>query len=394
MNFQELNSPEAKKFIQENLSIPVEDILLRARKFPSLNVPLLVTQIEGKNKAKKKLPTWYQSETIVYPVKLSMEQCSSETTAAYKANLINGDTLIDLTGGFGVDCTAFAGKMKKVIYIEQNKELAEIAAYNFKILGKNNIEVFNALTENFLQTFTGHADFIFLDPARRKEGNKVFRLSDCEPNIIALKEQLFKISTHVLLKTSPLLDIESALKDLRQVKEVHVVAVDNECKELLFLLDHKASETEIVAVNIHKDRTDEFRFSRKEEQVATVSFHMPMQYLYEPNAAILKAGAFKSVAAKTGLFKLNASSHLYTSEELFENFPGRTFRILKTLKYSKPDLMEALPDGKANITVRNFPDSVEQIRKKTGIKDGGDLYLFATKDLHDKLVILVTKKNG
>ncbi len=393
MNFQEVTSSESKKFIQENIEKPVEEILLGAKKYPLLNIPILVAQIEGKNKAKKKLPSWYKNENIIYPVKLSMEQCSSESTAHYKASLLNGNALIDLTGGFGVDCTAFAEKIKQVFYIEQNAELAQIAAHNFNVFEKKNITVYNAKTEDFISDFHEPVDWIFIDPARRKEGNKVFRLSDCEPDILALKKPLFKISKQILIKTSPLLDLDMALRELEFVKEIHIVAVDNECKELLFVLGRESCEPEIVAVNIRKETTlDVFRFTRKEESEAQVQYQLPMEYLYEPNAAVLKAGAFKSIALKEGLFKLNPSSHLYTSNAYKENFPGRSFRILDRLKYSKKELLAALPEGKANITVRNFPDSVESIRKKTGVKDGGTIYLFATKDLDDKPVILLTEK--
>ncbi len=393
MNFQELTSDAAKKFIQEHIDTPVEELLLRAKKFPLLNIPFLVAQIEGKNKAKKKLPSWYATEGIVYPIKLSMEQCSSELTAAYKSALVQGDILIDLTGGFGVDSLAFSRKMNRIVYVEQNKELAEIAEHNFTVLQKNNIEVRCANSEHFIAESKEAVDWIYLDPARRKGGSKVFRLADCEPDLLAIKELLFRRSKHILVKTSPLLDLDSAVKELGCVKEIHVLAVDNDCKELLFVLDQETTEPEIIAVNIRKETLqDEFRFTRKTEREATALLHTPMDYLYEPNAAILKAGAFKSIALKTGVYKLNTSSHLYTSGEFQPNFPGRSFKVLKTVKYSKKELMEEIPEGKANITVRNFPDSVELIRKKTGLKDGGSLYLFATRDLHDKPVILLTEK--
>jgi hypothetical protein len=395
MNFSEILSPEAQKFIQENSSTPVEELVLRSKKYPTLNIPLLVSQIEGKNKAKKKLPSWWACEKIIYPVKLSMEQCSSELTAAYKASLLSGDTLVDLTGGFGVDCAAFAEKMKKVIYVERNAELAAIATHNFGVLKKNNIEVLNTVSEDFISNFIYRSDWIFIDPARRKEGSKVFRFADCEPDVLKLQKALFKMSDRILIKTSPLLDIDQAVKELGYVKEIHVLAVDNECKELLFILEEAAKKTEpeIIAVNIRKEIIkDAFQFNRKKESEAEVKLSLPLQYLYEPNAAILKAGAFKSIAVATGLYKLNASSHLYTSGEYQESFPGRAFRILKIVKYSKKEILPELPEGKANITTRNFPDTVEDIRKKTGIKDGGSVYLFATKDLYDKPVILLTEK--
>jgi hypothetical protein len=395
MNFQEINSHEAQKFLQENSHTPVEELLLRAKKYPELNIPLLVAQIEGKNKAKKKLPSWFNSGQIIYPVKLSMEQCSSELTASYKASLVNGKILIDLTGGFGVDAAAFAEKLDSIIYIERNTELAEIAAHNFQVLKKENIEIRNTDSENFIKDYKAHADWIFIDPARRKEGSKVFRFSDCEPDVLNLQEALFNIADKILIKTSPLLDIDQAVKELKYVCEVHIVAIDNECKELLFVLDKKniPADPLIVAVNILKEnKIDRFSFGRKEEMEAEANLSLPEKYIYEPNAAIMKAGAFRSIAAKKGLAKLNKSSHLYTSTELQKDFPGRTFRLLKILKYSKKEILSEIPEGKANITARNFPDSVEEIRKKTGLKDGGHFYLFATKDKNDKTVILLAEK--
>ena len=395
MKLSDINSSRAQKFIQENLHIPIEELLLSAKKYPDLNIPLLVSQIEGKNKAEKKLPTWFQSNEIVYPVKLSMEQCSSETTAIYKSSIVKGSTLIDLTGGFGVDSAAFAGKMDKVIYVERNAELSHIASHNFKILGKNNVEVINKNSEDFVADYSQTADWIFIDPARRKEGSKVFRFQDCEPDLLKLQEALFKISDNILIKTSPLLDIDQAVKELGHVKEIHVLAVDNDCKELLFVLNKEIenSDPEIIAVNIRKENIkDEFRFNRKTEDKAEVKFDLPQKYLYEPNAAILKAGAFKSIAVAKGLSKLHPSSHLYTSEEHLTDFPGRAFFLLKIMKYSKKEILAEIPEGKANITTRNFPDTVEGIRKKTGLKDGGNNYLFATKDMYDKPVVLLTKK--
>ena len=395
MDFPDITSSQAQKFIQDNLHIPVEELLLSGKKYPGLNIPLLVAQIEGKNKAVKKLPTWFQSKEVIYPVKLSMEQCSSEVTAAYKAGLLSGATLIDLTGGFGVDSAAFSEKLEHVIYVERTVELATIAAHNFRVLNKNNIEAVNKNAEDFISNYADKVDWIYIDPARRKEGSKVFRFADCEPDILKLQQQLFAISDNILIKTSPLLDIDQAVKELGYVKEVHVLAVDNDCKELLFVLNKniEVSAPEIIAVNIRKEnKKDEFRFSKKIENEAEVKLSLPQHYIYEPNAAILKAGAFKSIAAARGLYKLHASSHLYTSEECQHDFPGRIFHLIKTLKYSKKEILEAIPDGKANITTRNFPDTVEIIRKKTGLKEGGSNYLFATKDRYDKPIVLLTEK--
>jgi len=395
MDLKDIISPQAQTFIRENFNTPVNELLLKYRKNDVLNIPVLIAQIEGRNKAKSKLPTWYKNENIIYPVKISVEQSSSEITAQYKASLVSGELLIDMTGGFGVDDVFFAEKIKRVLHIEQNEELSEIALHNFSVLKKKNIETIVGNSESIVLNYPNNIDGIYLDPARRKEGNKVFLLSDCEPDIVKLKNSLFEKTTFILLKTSPLLDIKSALKELQFVKEIHVVAVDNECKELLFILDKNTSteNPEIIAVNFRKGLLkQEFKFKHLDEHTASVEIGEVASYLAEPNTAVLKAGAFKSIAKKFNLKKLHPSSHLYTSNILPENFPGRIFKVIKTIKYSKKEILDALPEGKANITVRNFPDSVEIIRKKTGIKDGGNNYIFATTNSIGKPILLLTEK--
>jgi predicted O-methyltransferase YrrM len=395
MDLAYLTSPEAKKFIEQNKDVPVEELLLRERKKNSVHTPMLIAQIEGRSKAQKKLPSWSMVPDLIYPVKLSMEQCSSERTASYKAGLVSGSLLADLTGGFGVDTAAFAQAVEEVVYVEQNEELAAIAAHNFLQLGQDNIRVVTGASELFLQQSSDAFDWLYIDPARRKEGNKVVRFADCTPDITALTTLFWEKTKGVLVKTSPLMDIDQAVRELSCVKEVHIVAVDNECKELLFVLDQNAAENslKLTAVNIRSSKpTEVFSFYKTEEQEAEVAYHAPQKYLYEPNAALLKAGAFKLPAVRMGLYKLHASSHLYTSEQLAENFQGRVFEVYDQVKYTKKDLQAALPEGRANITVRNFPDSVADIRKKTGLRDGGDVYIFATRDWQQKPVLLLTRK--
>jgi hypothetical protein len=263
------------------------------------------------------------------------------------------------------------------------------------VLGAGNIRFIQAQAQDFLATFPGQVDVIYLDPARRDQANKkVHLLEDCEPDVLALLPQLLAKSRQVLLKTSPMLDIHLALQQLGPVEQVHVVAVDNECKEVLYLLGQPPPASPPVhAVNlVGQNQQQSFTYDQLTEDQATVVYGEPSHYLYEPNAAILKAGGFKSLARQFSLAKLHRNSHLYTSPTLVGEFPGRIFRRLATCRYQKKELLAHLPDKKANITVRNFPDSVAQIRAKTGLKEGGDRYLLATTDLNQKLVILVCEK--
>ena len=399
MNIAEITTPESQKFIATHLSDSIHDLLLQAGKYKEFDVPLLTRQIESKNKAKNKLPLWFNTPGIVYPEKLSMEQCSSEITALYKAEILDGSfkRLIDLTGGLGVDSYFFSKKFEEVIYVEKNESLNELASYNFSVLKADNIQSVSTEAEEFVSSYKKKADFIFIDPARRKEGSKVFRFSDCEPNVTEMPQDLFEISEKIMIKASPLVDIDHAIRELKWVEKIFVVAVENECKELLFLLNKNIGDAdiplEITAANIsQKGSKIEFKFIREEELKASAEISLPLVYIYEPNASIMKAGAFRSVGEKFLLKKLHPNSHLYTSEQLVKDFPGRIFKLESTLKYSKKEILNDLPNGKANITVRNFPDTVEAIRKKTGIKDGGEIYLFATTDKNGKHVILKTNK--
>lgn len=388
-------SPAELAYITENAFQDPARLMLQAGRHPDLPVSLLVQQIQARQKARYKLPTWYAHPQVRYPANLSVEQSSSERTAAYKAGLVRGHTLVDLTGGFGIDSFFFARRFKSVIYVERQAELAQVAQYNAQVLGAPNIAFSQAEARDFLSTFPGRADVIYLDPARRDQVNKkVHLLEDCEPDVVALLPQLLAKSRQVLLKTSPMLDIHLALQQLGPVQQVHVVAVENECKEVLYLLgEAPPAHPPVHAVNLTGEQEQQcFIYDQPAEDQATVVYGEPSAFLYEPNAAILKAGGFKSLAQQFGLTKLHRNSHLYTSQILVREFPGRIFRRLATCRYQKKELLAHLPDKKANITVRNFPDSVAQIRAKTGLREGGNHYLLATTDLNQKPIILVCEK--
>jgi precorrin-6B methylase 2 len=388
-------SPDEIKYLLAHENEDLNRLLLQASRYPHLPVPLLVQHIRARQKIKNKLPTWYQHPQVRYPAMVSVEQSSSEKTAAFKAELVSGNLLLDLTGGLGLDSFFFSDKFKKVIYLERQPELVEIAAHNAQVLGNTNIEFRQGEASAFLDDFTSQADWIYLDPARRDEANrKVFNLTDCEPDVVQLLPKLLAKGKNILIKTSPMLDISQALGQLESVQKVYVVAVDNECKEVLYHV--AASENpnlQVETINLSAGVSKQtFTFDYAAEENAPVTYTLPQTYIYEPNAAILKAGGFKSLAKYYGLNKLHRNSHLYTSEGLVPDFPGRIFKLRTISRYQKKELACHLPDSKANITVRNFPDSVAAIRKKTGLKEGGDIYLFATTDLNAKPIILICEK--
>ncbi|MEA4917496.1 THUMP-like domain-containing protein [Proteiniphilum sp.] len=372
---------EQKQFI---LTHERQDVRETALRFVRDDMPLLLAQIAGRQMAEKKIPSWYAETDIVYPPHLSLEQSSSELTACYKASLVLGknETFADLTGGMGVDFSFLSPHFREAEYVEQNEDLCRIAEHNFAELGLTNATIHCAGAGTFLRE-TAPLDFIYLDPSRRDNiGRKVFRIEDCNPDLSEIKPLLLEKSNKVMVKYSPMLDISLAVKSLGCVSAVHVVSVDNECKELLFLLSEAAVEEPLfIAVNLKKRGEKElFSFTMVQEQKAVVPFaENPGHYLYEPNTSILKAGAFKSVAQAYHFQKLHINSHLYTSDELVADFPGRVFEVETFFVPNKKNIKIFLQDTKkANITVRNFPMTVAGIRRKTGLTDGGDIYLFAT----------------
>ncbi|WP_460983335.1 THUMP-like domain-containing protein [Spirosoma fluminis] len=368
-----------------------------------LDIKKLASQIAARQKARHKLPNWYANDAVVFPPALSVEQASSERTAAYKASLVSGDRLLDVTGGMGVDSWAFASQVKQVIYVEQQPPLAELAAYNLSVLDAPTVTVQTGDGLAFVDSLTGGVDWLYLDPHRRDErGGKVVRLADCEPDISQadVRARLLAKSKHLLLKTSPLIDIDAALRQLNQaaissVAAVHIVAVQAEVKEVLFVLDKQArlpDDVSITAVNLSLTGDHSFTFRKEQERASDVTFSDPLRYVYEPNAAVLKAGAFRLVAARYGLHKLAPHSHLYTSDQLQPDFPGRTFAVQNVIKPDRKALQALVPGRKANLTVRNFPQSVAELRKQLALQEGGNLYILATTLLNGDKRLLLTHK--
>jgi 16S rRNA G966 N2-methylase RsmD len=391
---RELLDPEIQKFIRENESIDPFKLSIKNKNLNGIPFKYIAEQIISRKIAKSKLPSWHSTDGMVYPPKLSLEQCSSETTANYKAGLVSGLSFIDLTGGMGVDTLALSKSFERGIYVERNADLTDITQHNLSTLGVSNLNFVNDQAQSFINTLNETVDCIYIDPARRGEkGEKVFLFSDCEPNIIELLPILLEKSNLVMIKSSPMLDIGLSIKSLPGVYETHVISVDNECKEVLYLIrNSSAKEVKIVTINFRSRNVEQFDFYKREELEAKVSFSHPQQYLYEPNASIMKAGAFKFVCEHFGINKIHQHTHLYTSENLCENFPGRVFEIQTALPFNKKTIKKFIPEGKANITTRNFKDDVNQIRKKTGLKDGGSKYVFACTDIDNKPVMIITKK--
>lgn len=383
----------AKDFIRQNKQKPLTEVALLLTKYPAINKTFVLNQINGIQKAKTKLPEFYRHQNIIYPSKLSMEQCSSEQAAIYKSKLVNAESMADLTGGLGVDTYYFSKKINEVIYVEQNPEVFRVAENNFNTLGAQNILIINSSAEAFIRNTKSKFDLIYIDPSRRNENKRVFKLNECTPNIIELASEIFKISNKILVKTAPFLDIKQSLKDLQHVTDVWVVSINNECKEVLYLMEKdKIVEPKIHTVNLVKPN-QKFDFSYEQEKNAAPEYHEPKSYLYEPNSSLLKAGAFNSICSTFNIQKLAPNTHLYTSENLIGNFPGRVFKIENVIAYQSKNFKQ-LRIKKANISIRNFKDSVEQVKQKLHIKDGGEDYIFATTNLNKKPILICCIKSN
>lgn len=389
-------SAEILAFCQEYEHADIHSLALQASKFPHIDFQLALQQLKGLQVAKVKLPTWYKHKDIAYPIQLSLEQCSSEETALYKQSLCKkGNLLVDLTGGLGVDTSFLSTSFDKAIYVEQQEALCDLTQHNFHILGFNHIDVRNAEAIEFLKDLVA-VDLIYIDPARRDlKGKKTVLIEDCTPNLIEIQDMLDTKASQTMIKLSPMLDISLALKSLTHISQVHVVSVHNECKELLFIKDRNSTNfgPSIHCVNL-TNTTDTFVFTKEEEDSAEVNYATKQeQYLYEPNTSLMKAGAYKIICSKYGLKKLHPSSHLYTSNHIIEDFPGRTFRVNIVSSLNKKNLKRDLADiTQANVATRNFPLKAEVLKKRLKIKDGGDCYIFGTTNFSNERIILICDK--
>ena len=401
------------RFIQEHSEDDVKSLALRAHGLEGVDLPFALDQIAGRQTAKRKLPSWAAVDSVVYPPHISMEQCSSELTALYKKSVLDrlifhssfliphSPFIIDLTGGFGVDFSFMSRGFSRAVYVERQEHLCEMANHNFRCLGLDNVEVECEEAEEYLE-YCDNADVIYLDPARRdSHGGKTFAISDCTPDVIALLPMLLKKARLVMIKLSPMLDWRKAISDLgeQHILEVHIVSVDNECKELLILLSsHHALSSSLssIAPSLHCVNISAGALSsiavplfrqpqcNKRQFVGSESPDNPSiaaipAFLYEPNASIMKAGCFDVVADRyPGIVKIAPNSHLFVSYKEIRDFPGRCFAIEKTTTMNKKELRSALAGiTSANISIRNFPMSVADLRKRLKLKDGGNTYIFA-----------------
>ncbi|RZK42567.1 MAG: hypothetical protein EOO90_06925 [Pedobacter sp.] len=379
-------SKEVQDYIEANLQADVAKIALSKPLFDGVSSAELAAQIAAKKKSAQKLPTWYKTDNIYYPALLSIEQCSSEHTAAYKAGLALGDTLIDITSGFGVDSLFFSKRMKKVTSCELNPELSSIAAHNAKKFGMDNIECKAGDGIEILKANDTNFDTLYIDPARRSGSNKVFKLNDCTPDVTNHLNLFLKKAKRVIIKSAPLLDISVGISELKNIKEIHVVSVKNECKELIWVIDEGfIGDTKVVCITLN-DIEKTFSFYLNELQVAAnISNETPNGYLYEPDVALLKSGAFNLISQRFDLKKLHLHSHLYFSNELKSNFPGRVFEIQTVTTPNKLGKEKSL---QGNVIVRNFPEKAENLVKKYKIKPTHDDFIIFTQNENGNLVII------
>ena len=364
-------------FIQQHRTDDVRRLALQGGRHPEVDIHYALEQIAGWQKARTKLPSWAARDGIIYPSHLSMEQCSSEATALYKAQIAGkGLRFVDLTAGFGVDAAFIAEGFQQVVTIEQQEKLCAITSENYRLLGLSQVEVRCGDGVDYLHAME-HADLIYIDPARRDEhGGRTYDIADCTPNVLELREELLAKADRVMIKLSPMLDWRKAVEDLGKVSEVHIVSVDNECKELLLVLSESPKPLQVFCVN----DDDVFAFLSALTQNASLSLQpLNLRFLYVPNASIMKAGCFEELAQRLQIAPLDRNSHLFVSDSEVSGFPGRCFKIEKITSLNKRELKEALAGiYQANIAVRNFPLSVAELRKRLKLQDGGDTYIFAT----------------
>lgn len=382
-------SHEVQDFLKSHFKENSREIALRKSPFANVSSSELANQLESLQKAEKKLPLWFRTSGIYFPPSLSIEQASSEETALYKANLISENTsLIDLTGGIGIDSYYFSKCAKKVVHCELNPDLSEIAKHNAEVLGAKNIESYAGNGIEFLkEQSTDTFQTIYLDPSRRVKTRKVFMLQDCEPNVIKIQKDLLEKASTIIIKTAPLLDISLALTDLMHVKEVQVISLKNECKEVLFILEKDFTNKPIIkAVGLGKESDFEFKFLQQEEKDAIADYSLPKSYLFDPDVALLKAGCFKLLSTRYAVQKIHPNTHLYTSENSLNDFPGRRFKVNETYEYK--DFKKKKTDWSANVVSRNFPLSVAELRKKHRITESAKEYLFFCRAIDEKLYVI------
>ncbi len=374
---KELLANEIQDYINQHINDEVSKIALAKPIFEKVSNTELAGQIAAKKKTFQKLPTWYHTSKIYYPVQLSLEQTSSEITAQYKSNLAIGNTLIDLTAGFGIDSYFFSKKIANVYSCEINEELSEISQYNADLLHAKNIHFITGNGIDFLENSTHHFDTIYIDPARRNQSSKVFRLKDCTPDVTQHLDLFLSKSERIIIKTAPLLDITAGLNELKNVSEIHIVSVKNECKELLWVIDKESSQEIKITCASLNEKEKKFTFPISALQQSTkIASSVPRGYLYEPDVALLKSGAFNFIGEYYVLQKLHQQSQLYFDDEVKSEFSGRIFEIKSILSLNEIKKEKTLV---GNVIVRNFPERAENLMKKYKITPSHDYFIIFTQ---------------
>ena len=399
-----------QEFITQNLNADIRELALRHAGRTDIDLPYALDQIAGRRTAQTKLPLWAATDGIIYPPHISMEQCSSEQTAMYKAEVAQRliaelpviptlptpqRTLIDLTGGFGVDFSFLAPMFDKAVYIERQSHLCDLSRHNMAVLGITQAETVCGDCAQIIEEIS-HATLIYADPARRSaSGSRTFAISDCTPDVLAMKETLLDKADFTMLKLSPMLDWRKAAADMgSHVGEVHIVSAGNECKELLLVMSRKFTGLERIYC-VNDDQTFSFTPSQTSQQSLTSQLSpAPPAYLYEPNASLMKAGCFALIAQRYACRQVSRDSHLFLSSEPIPSFPGRGFAIRAITTMNKRELKAALGGtGRANVSVRNFPMTADALRKKLKLKDGGDTYIFGTTTDDSRHVLIICEKH-
>ena len=378
------------EFIRIHANEDVRQLAFLGKKNPEVDMAYALDQIAGRQKARIKIPSWAATDGIVYPPHISMEQCSSEQTARYKAKIAGkGTRIVDLTAGFGVDMAFMSAGFKEAVHVEQQSQLCAISSENYKRLGLHHIQVICSDGVEYLHKM-GHADLIIIDPARRDQhGGRTYGIADCTPNVLEIIDEMLEKADRVMIKLSPMLDWQKAVSDVGHVSEVHIVSVGNECKELLLVVEKEDKPLQVFCVN----DDSVFSYHPNDEIGDFCPQTESYNYLYEPNTSVMKAGCFNLISKHFGISQPDANSHLYLSDKMIEGFPGRGFVIDRICTMNKHELKEALSGiDKANIATRNFPLTVADLRKRLKLKDGGEVYIFATTDAKKGHLLMVCRK--
>ncbi len=389
---------DVEQYIKAHHKEDVHRLALQLR--GNVNANYILRQIDGLQRLRHKVPLWAKISGIQFPQHLSIEQCSSEATAIYKYEvakrlLPDGGRFVDLTGGFGIDFYFIAHNFDQTVYVERDAELCRLAKNNFSLLGLNDVDIHCSDASAYI-TDMAHTDLVFIDPARRSDvGRKVVRISDCSPDIRSLFPTLKKKANFIMIKLSPMLDITTAIHEIPGISEVHVVGNASECKELLIICPGSVNETfyknTTARIFCHDEQASYSFFTEEEKHVKAVYATQIEAYLYDPSPTVMKSGALRLLTSWYSVKKVSTHSHLYTSDTFCESFPGRKFRIISARGFSKQELSH-FKNTQANLAVRGFPDTTENLKKRLKIKDGGDVYIFACQDIKGKKLLIEAKK--